>query len=178
MRAPCGKAPPTWIGGCGFCTGLGLAIIGSKWTNSPWYSASDFVQISFIASMDFAHPLEAGGVDGAVAFHFVLVPTAADAEEEPSLAHLVDRGDQLGGLDRVALLHQQHAGAELDGLGNLARGSQHHERVHCVVVLFGQIASSWEWRLARQRDMRVLGAHTNSKPRSSSARASSIADIE
>jgi hypothetical protein len=46
------KTPPTWIGGCGLLTGLGLAIIGSKWTNSPWYSASGFVQISFIASMD------------------------------------------------------------------------------------------------------------------------------
>ena len=32
---PCGKAPPTWIGGCGFRTGLGRAIIGSKLTNSP-----------------------------------------------------------------------------------------------------------------------------------------------
>jgi hypothetical protein len=39
------------MGGYGFCTGFGLAIIGSKWTNSPWYSASDFVQISFIASI-------------------------------------------------------------------------------------------------------------------------------
>jgi len=31
---------------------LGLAIIGSKLTNSPWYSASDFAQTSFIASTD------------------------------------------------------------------------------------------------------------------------------
>src|SRR6266567_4459390 len=38
----------------------------------------------------------------------------------------------------------------------LVAGSQHHERVHCVVILFGQVASSREWRLARQRDVRVL----------------------
>src|SRR6516165_10342239 len=60
-RAPCGKAPPTWIGGCGFCTGFGLAIIGSKWTNSPWYLASDFVQISFIALMYTEVSKEIGG---------------------------------------------------------------------------------------------------------------------
>src|SRR5262249_25687738 len=45
------ESAPTWIGGCGFCTGLGLAIIGSKLTNSPWYSAFSFVQIAFIASI-------------------------------------------------------------------------------------------------------------------------------
>src|SRR6202043_1346594 len=67
----------------------------------------------------FAHPLEAAGVDGAVVLHFILVPASADAKQEPSLAHLVDRGDQLGGLDRVALLDQQHAGAEFDGLRDL-----------------------------------------------------------
>ena len=92
----------------------------------------------FLHRLDgFAHPLEAGCIDGAVVFHFVLVPASADAKQEASLAHLVDRGDQLGGLDRVTLLHQQHAWAEFDGLGDLASGSQHHERVHGVVILFG-----------------------------------------
>jgi len=52
-----------------------------------------------------------------VVFHFILVPASADAKQEPSLARLVDRGDELRGLDRVALLHQQHAGAEFDGSG-------------------------------------------------------------
>src|SRR5215467_5066410 len=98
--------------------------------------------------LSFAHPLEAGRVDGAVVFHFILVPAAADAKQEPSLAHLVDRGNQLRGLNRVPLLHQQHATAELDGPCHLTRGSQHHERIHCVIVLSGQIAAAWEWRLA------------------------------
>ena len=104
----------------------------------------------------FAHPFEAGGVDGAVVFHLVLVPPAADPEQEAALADLIDRGHQLGGLDRVALLHQQHAGAEFDGLGDLAGRRQHHERVHRIVILFGQIAAAGKRRLARQRDMRVL----------------------
>src|SRR3954447_7928990 len=104
----------------------------------------------------FSHPLEAAGVDGPMVFHCVLVPASTDAKQEPSLAHLVDRGDQLGGLDRVALLHEQHAGVAFDGLGNLARGSQYHERVHRIVVLFGQIAPSRKGRLTRQRDVRVL----------------------
>jgi hypothetical protein len=38
------------IGGCGFWTGFGQVIIGSKFTNSPWYSAFDAVQITFMAS--------------------------------------------------------------------------------------------------------------------------------
>ncbi len=45
-----GPSPPTMIGGCGFCSGLGSAQILSKFTNSPWNSASRLVQISFMAS--------------------------------------------------------------------------------------------------------------------------------
>jgi len=42
----------------------------------------------FLHRLDrFLHPLEAGRIDGAVVFHFVLVPAAADAEQEPSPAH-------------------------------------------------------------------------------------------
>ena len=44
-----------------------------------------------------AYALETRRVDGAVVFHFVLVPAAADAKQEPSVAHLVYRGDQLRG---------------------------------------------------------------------------------
>src|SRR6266404_2623264 len=50
-RAACGKPPPTRIGGYGFCPGLGQVILSRKSTMSPWYSALDLVQISFIASI-------------------------------------------------------------------------------------------------------------------------------
>ena len=38
-------------GGYGFCTGFGQAIMGSKLTKSPWYSAFASVHITFMASM-------------------------------------------------------------------------------------------------------------------------------
>src|ERR1700758_4657321 len=50
-----------------------------------------------------------------------------------------------------------HAGAQFDGPGRLGGRGQHDERVHRVVVLLGQIAASRKRRLARQRNMRVLG---------------------
>jgi hypothetical protein len=56
--------------------------------------------------------LKPARIDGPVVLHFILVPASADAKQETSLAHLVDQGDQFGGLDRVALLDEQHAGAE------------------------------------------------------------------
>jgi hypothetical protein len=37
------------MGGCGFWAGFDQVIIGSKFTNSPWHSAFDVVQISFMA---------------------------------------------------------------------------------------------------------------------------------
>jgi hypothetical protein len=39
------------IGGRGFCTGFGHLFICANWTIWPWYSATSFVQTSFIASI-------------------------------------------------------------------------------------------------------------------------------
>jgi hypothetical protein len=50
-----------------------------------------------------------------VVLHFVLIPSAADAQQKAPLTDLVDRGDQFGGLDRVALLYERDTRAELDG---------------------------------------------------------------
>jgi hypothetical protein len=41
-----------------------------------------------------------------VVLHFILVPAAADTKQKAGVRHLIDRGDELGCLDRVALLHQ------------------------------------------------------------------------
>src|SRR6516165_2374691 len=48
----------------------------------------------FLHRLDrFAHPLEAGRVDGAVILHFILIPAAADAEQEAPPTYLIERGD-------------------------------------------------------------------------------------
>jgi hypothetical protein len=72
--------------------------------------------------------------NGAVVGHFVLVPAVADAEKETAARDLVHRGDLLGGLDRVALSDQANAGAEQQRFGHRRGCTQHHERVHHVVV--------------------------------------------
>jgi hypothetical protein len=41
-----------------------------------------------------------------VVLHFILVPAAAGTEQKAAVRHLIDRGDELRRLDRVALLHQ------------------------------------------------------------------------
>jgi hypothetical protein len=50
-----------------------------------------------------AQLLEAGLVDRAVVFQLLGVPAAADPENEPPARDLIERGDELGRLDRVAL---------------------------------------------------------------------------
>jgi hypothetical protein len=111
-----------------------------------------------------AHPLEAGFEVGTVVLHLVLVPATADAEEEPPLRHLVERGGELGGLDRIALDDEADAGADLQCLGRGRRGGQDHERVHRVVIHFRHIAAAGEWRLAAQRDVRMLGRPQRLEP--------------
>jgi len=84
-----------------------------------------------------------------VVFHLVLVPAAADPEQKPPAGDLVERGDRLRGLYRVALDDEADAGAELQLLCDRRRGAQHHERVHRVVVLLRQIAAARGFTLER-----------------------------
>src|SRR5438105_14998006 len=63
-----------------------------------------------------AHLFKTGREDGAVALDLVLVPAAADAEQKPAARDVVDRGDELRGLDRVALNDEAHPGADLQSL--------------------------------------------------------------
>src|SRR5215468_7756785 len=46
-----------------------------------------------------AHLFEARSEDGAVALDLVLVPAAADAEQKPAARYVVNRSDELCGLD-------------------------------------------------------------------------------
>src|SRR6202048_1442449 len=74
----------------------------------------------------------------------------SDAEQETAARDLVDRSDLLGGLDRVALSDQANAGPEQQRLGHRRGRTQHHERVHHVVIFLRQIAAAGEGRFARQ----------------------------
>src|SRR5512139_871783 len=94
---------------------------------------------------------------GAVVLHLVLVPAVADAEQEAPPGDLVDRGHRLGGLNGIALVDQADAGADLQLLRDRGRRRQRHEGVHGVVVLLGQLTPARPFRLARQRNVRVLG---------------------
>ena len=69
---------------------------------------------------------------------------------------LVETGDLLGRLDRIALHDQADARADLQPRRRRGGSRQRHERVHHVVVLLRQIAALRKRRLARQRDVRVL----------------------
>jgi hypothetical protein len=125
----------------------------------------------------FARQLVAARESGAVVGHLILVPAVADTEQETAARDLVDRSHLLGGLDRVALRDQANAGPKQQRFGHRRGRTQHHERIHHVIILLRQIAAAGERRLARQRNVGMFG-QSESKPRSSSARASSVGDIE
>src|SRR6516162_2711392 len=104
-----------------------------------------------------AHLLEAGFEDSAMALDLVLVPTAADAEQKPPARDMIDRGDELCGLDRVALIDEAHPGPDLQPLRCGRRRGQRYERVHHIVIPLLQLATSCRRRFARTGNVRMLG---------------------
>ena len=88
----------------------------------------------------------------------VLVPAEADAEHEPAAREVVERGDRLGGHDRVALRDEADAGAEQDALGHRGRGRERDERVERALVLLGAARRRrWAAACAGAGDVGVLG---------------------
>ena len=75
---------------------------------------------------------------------------------KPSAAHLIDRGDQLRRLDRIALDDQADAGGDLQPLGGGRGRGQGDERIHHVVVALRQFAAAGRRGAPRHRDVRVL----------------------
>jgi hypothetical protein len=104
-----------------------------------------------------AHQLEASLEGRAVVFDLLGVPAPSHAEKKPSVRYLIDRGDQLCGLDRIALHDEADAGTELQRFRHRCRYAEHDERVHDLGILFWQVASTRKGRAARCRYVRMLG---------------------
>src|SRR5206468_3025819 len=77
-----------------------------------------------------------------VVLHLFGVPAAADAEQKPAARDLIDRGDLLGGLDRVALNYQTDPGADLEPLCRRRGGGQRDKGIHHVVIALGEPAAA------------------------------------
>ncbi len=103
-----------------------------------------------------AHQPEAGVVAGAVVFHFLDVPAAADPEDDAAAGELVEAGDAFRGNDRIALGDQADAGAEQQLLGRRRGEGQRDERVVGVGIAPGQLAAAGKRALPADRDVRVL----------------------
>ncbi len=100
------------------------------------------VELGFIMGPDllhrqnpFAHQRPAPPGIRAVIAHFLQVPAAANPEQKPSTGQLIERGDLLGGGDRVALDDQAHARPEPELGGHHGGSRQGQERVQGVRVL-------------------------------------------
>ena len=105
----------------------------------------------------FTHQLEAGFVLGAVVFHLLDIPAAADAKDKPPTRQLVEASDAFRGDDRVALGNEADAGAK-DQLFRRRRGkAERDKRVMGMRIALRQFAAGAKRRLAAGWDMRVLG---------------------
>jgi hypothetical protein len=96
-------------------------------------------------------------VAGAVVFHFLDVPAAADAEHEAAARQLVEAGDTFRGDDRIALGNEADAGAENQLAGRRCGEGQRDKRVVGVGVALRQVTAARERALAAHRDVGVLG---------------------
>src|SRR5512132_4302326 len=153
-------APPTRIGGCGRCLGLGQDQIGSKSTWRPWYWASSWVQITRIACTRSSMTAQrVGGSMPWLAISSGIQPTPTP-EQHASVGEDVEAGDSLGCRDRVACGDEADAGSQPQGLrrgGGVRQGGEGvvvvgEARLHSTLRVLHQLA-----RLRRRRDVGVVG---------------------
>ena len=109
----------------------------------------------------------------------VLVPAEADAEHEAAARQLVERRDRLGGDDRLALRDEADAGADDEPLGRRPRPSPARRTGRaCACTPRASSASPVGGGVRRLVGMCVCsGRYSESKPRSSAARANSSEPI-
>jgi hypothetical protein len=73
-----------------------------------------------------------GPKSGAVIFHLLAMPADPDAKQKPAPRKIVERGDGIGRVDGIALIHETDAGADLERACRQGGGGQRNERVHHV----------------------------------------------
>jgi hypothetical protein len=89
--------------------------MGSNLTNSPSNAAVE-LRPDLLHRLDpLTHQLEAGRKRSAVIGHLLLVPTPANAENEPARGKLVDGRYLLGGVDGITLDDKTDPRRKLDG---------------------------------------------------------------
>src|SRR6184192_3727222 len=93
----------------------------------------------------------------AVVRHLLDVPPGADAENGATVGEGVEARDLFGEHDRIALDDEVDTGGEPELLRRSGRERERDERVVRAIVLAWQIAARGVRRLARGRDVRVLG---------------------
>ena len=149
--------PPIRVRTRGCCTGLGQDQVGPKSTNSPWYSACSSTTAPPWRPGARGRRRGAGRVD-AVVLGLGPVPAEADAQGDPTVGEMVERGHLLGQDDGVVLGGQQDAGAEADARGHGRRARQGDERVEAALVVVEPHAFDQRRRhVLADRQMRVLG---------------------
>ena len=163
-------SPPTSTGGCGFCTGFGQHQIGSKSTMRPWYSASSWVQIAFMAST--LSRMRRKRVSGSVPWfsissRFQPAPTP-NRKRPPEMWSSVATSFAVTIGSRS--ITRQTPVPSFSRSVRAPRPRQRHERIERVAVLARQLAAARVGRVPAHRDVRVLRRNSDSKPRSSTAR--------
>jgi len=96
-------------------------------------------------------------VSRAVVRHLLRVPAGAHAEEEAAVRDAVERGDVLGGLDRVALHDEADPGRDTQARRHRGGGGERHEGLVGVVVHLRELGAAGPRRAALDGDVRVLG---------------------
>ena len=132
-KAP-GLSPPTQIGGCGFCTGLGAKPMSRKRKNSPSNEglSSDHSALKTFRISSAWRPRRWNGTPriSSSSFH---QPTP-DAADEPAVGERVDGGEHLGHDDRVAVTEDEHRGAQPRARRAHGGGGQDDDRLQVRLV--------------------------------------------
>src|SRR4029079_18121440 len=103
-----------------------------------------------------SHQLEAGCKRSAVIGHLLLVPTSANAENEPTRGKLVDRRYLLGGVNWITLKDKADPRSKLNGFRHRGGSGKRDERIVAIVIVLRQLSAAGPRRFATGGNVTVL----------------------